>query len=132
MNEFVGSSEKIENEKNIKREKAKLKKLLAAMNPERLKAVESLIDSAAFQTVQLKILRDHINEYGMSETYRHGENQHGRKRSPEADIYLQLSKNHGQLLRQLVDLLPDHERERIKEDELMSFIKQRPRKIETR
>lgn len=93
-------------ERRTKREKARLRRLLRDMGPERLKAAEKLIDSAAFLAATLQQLQEHINQYGPTCEYQHGANQWGTKRSPEADLYAVYMPQYRATIRLLVELLP--------------------------
>lgn len=70
------------------------------------KAVNSLIENAAFMSVTLKELQQTINEKGVISEYQNGENQWGTKKSPEVEIYNTMIKNHMSVIKQLTDLLP--------------------------
>lgn len=93
-------------QKETRRIKTALKKILAKLEPDRLKAADSMLDNAAFLIVTLARLRDAMNERGVVEIYQHGENQSGRKISAEAQLYNQLIKNYLATMKQVLDLLP--------------------------
>lgn len=93
-------------EKKIKKELAKLKKILADIDEDRKKAVEKLIGNVAFMAVTLDELQDAINEKGCIEEYQNGNNQFGYKESSEIKVYNSLIKNYTTSMKQLLDQLP--------------------------
>lgn len=93
-------------EQRIKTEVRRLNSLFSKMNKSTKKVVKSLIENAAFMTVTLEDLQDHINEHGVTDKYQNGENQWGIKKSPEVEIHIAMTKNHNATMKQLADLLP--------------------------
>ena len=59
--------EKSEKQKEIQKEKTKIKKLLADVEKEKVKAVESVIDNASFMAVTLRELMLTLEEKGLIE-----------------------------------------------------------------
>lgn len=96
----------LELEKRKKREITRLKKLFKEVPKEKMDTVRSLVDNAAFMTVQLEDLQVIINQKGVTSEYRNSETQYGTKKSPEVEIYNSMIKNHMSIIRQLTDLLP--------------------------
>ena len=94
----------------IKKEKEKLATRFADIEEKTKKAVESLIDEAAFMAASLFELRKIINEKGYTEEYQNGENQKGTKKCSEVEIYINLSKNYMSIMKQLTDLIPKPQR----------------------
>ena len=74
-------------EKLIKAEIARLAKIFKQLSKDRLAAVKSLIEEAAFMSVTLLDLRKTINRDGVVSVYQNGENQWGTKKSPEIEVY---------------------------------------------
>ncbi len=109
-------------DKRIKKEIAKLKRLYKNLPKDKLSAIASLIQNAAFMAVTLEDLQAAINENGCISTYQNGENQWGTKKSPEADVYNTMIKNYSQVIRQITEMLPKEEQGAIK-DELIDFLK---------
>lgn len=85
--------------------------------------MQSLIDSASFQTVILSALEKHIAEHGTTSEYQNGANQWGTKRSPEVEVYNSMIKNQMGIIRQLTDLI---DRTGVEEDDgFESFLQKR-------
>lgn len=90
----------------IKAEKRKLAGIYTRMNKKTKKAVDSLVDEAAFMAASLYELREIINEKGYVETYQNGANQKGVKKCSEVEIYNTMIKNYSSVVKQLTDLIP--------------------------
>lgn len=90
----------------IKAEKRKLAGIYTRMDKKTKKAVDSLIDEAAFMAASLYELREIINEKGYVETYQNGANQKGVKKCSEVEIYNTMIKNYSSVVKQLTDLIP--------------------------
>ena len=114
---------KIEREKRIKAEIKRLEKLFTGIEARTKKAVKSLIENAAFMAITLEDLQDEMNANGCISKYQNGENQWGTKKSPEADIYISMSKNLMSATKQLTDLLPsDGKGAKEKPDEFLKLL----------
>lgn len=111
----------------IKKEFNRLKRIFKNIPKDRKDTAISLIRNAAFMTITLDDLQDHINRHGVISEYQNGNNQWGTKKSPEVDIYNTMIKNHMSVIKQLCDLLPDDARKEAA-DELMEFVKGASRK----
>lgn len=98
-------------ERAIKREKARLKKMLVLADKDQLRAAESLIDNLAYMAVELADLRAHLTKHGVTSRYQNGENQWGTKKSPEAEVYTSLMQRYLPAMKQLLDLLPEKPKE---------------------
>lgn len=103
------------------KEKKKLNRIIKNIPEDKKKLVEGLIADASFQAEQLEVLRQHIVENGWSEEYQNGANQHGKKTSVEADMYVKVQKSYASLIKQLTDLLPQ-EAVNKNNDELLEFL----------
>ena len=90
----------------IKEEKRKLAGIYTRMDKKTEKAVDSLVDEAAFMAASLYELREIINEKGYVETYQNGANQKGVKKCSEVEIYNTMIKNYSSVVKQLTDLIP--------------------------
>lgn len=90
----------------IKAEKRKLSGIYTRLDKKTKKAVESLVDEAAFMAASLYELREIINEKGYVETYQNGANQKGVKKCSEVEIYNTMIKNYSSVVKQLTDLIP--------------------------
>ena len=112
-------SDKLE---RIDKEMKRIKKLLKAIDKDRLATMQSLIKNAAFMSVTLDDLQDAMNQNGVISEYQNGENQWGTKKSPEVEIYNTMIKNHMTIMKQLIDLLPETN-SNDKKDLLLEFLK---------
>ena len=90
----------------IKAEKRKLAGIYTRMDKKTKKAVDSLVDEAAFMAASFYELREIINEKGYVETYQNGANQKGVKKCSEVEIYNTMIKNYSSVVKQLTDLIP--------------------------
>ena len=101
-------------EQRIKQENTRLRGIYKELDENKKKIILPLIQKAAFMHVELEDLQEHIAEHGITEEYQNGENQHGRKRSPEADVYIALTKNYTAIIKQLTELAPAAKRKKSK------------------
>lgn len=93
-------------EELIKKEQRRLKSIFKDLEPNKKKLVTPLIEKAAFMSVELDELQAFLAVEGFTSEYQNGENQWGTKKSPEADVYIALSKNYTAVIKQLTDLVP--------------------------
>ena len=93
-------------EEIIKSEKRKLSGIYTRLDKKTKKAVDSLIDDAAFMAASLYELRQIIDEKGYTEEYQNGANQKGVKKCSEVEVYNTMIKNYMATIKQLTDLLP--------------------------
>lgn len=111
----------------IKAEKRKLSGIYSRLDKKTKKAVESLIDEAAFMAASLYELRQIIDQKGYTEEYQNGANQKGVKKCSEVEIYNTMIKNYMSTVKQLTDLLPK-EQDKVKlemGDDFMDFVRGR-------
>lgn len=111
----------------IKAEKRKLSGIYSRLDKKTKKAVDSLIDEAAFMAASLYELRQIIDEKGYTEEYQNGANQKGVKKCSEVEIYNTMIKNYMSTVKQLTDLLPK-EQDKVKVemgDDFMDFVRGR-------
>ena len=90
----------------IKSEKRKLAGIYTRLDKKTKKAVDSLVDEAAFMAASLYELRKTIDEKGYTEEYQNGANQKGVKKCSEVEIYNTMIKNYSAIVKQLTDLIP--------------------------
>jgi hypothetical protein len=114
-------TEDMSKEDRIQAEFKSLRKNLLAMAPAVKKINESLIYRAAFMRITLEDLEATINRDGPVCEYQNGENQWGTKKSPEIDIYNNMSKNYAAVIKQLISSIPNTE-DRPKIDEFDKFV----------
>ncbi len=105
-NEDVNSKE-LKEVPDYNKELKKLNKIFKNISKDKKDLVQKLIKSAAFMTVELTKLENHISIHGVSETYQNGENQSGKKMSTEASAYNTMIKNYTSIIKQLTELLPE-------------------------
>lgn len=101
----------------------KLKRIFKEVPENKKKVVEKLMDNAAFMAEQLELLQEDIKEKGYISEYQNGENQWGTKKAPEIEIYTATIKNYSNIIKQLLELLP--ETEEIAADEFTVFMRER-------
>lgn len=118
----VVSEEELENKrKKIKQQKNKLKKIFNQLDKGTFSLVQNLINELAFMSITLEENRQHIEEHGVKELYMNGKGQFGYKESVESKNYNAMIKNYSNIVKQLVDFLPDKEKKGAGED-LLKFI----------
>ena len=98
-------------EKNAKIEKEirRLRRLFSKIDKNKKNLVYTTIDDIAFMTVTMQELREKIIREGTSIEYKNGENQWGKKQSPDAQLYLQMSQKQTQAMKILIDCMPKME-----------------------
>lgn len=92
----------------------------------KIKAAKELILNISFMSVELSFLREAISKNGVIEEYKNGENQWGRKKSAEIDVYNTTLKNFATLNKQLLYLFDAKTKTDKEKDELFNFIKSKP------
>lgn len=107
MEEKDVNSKELKKADETSKELKKLKKIFKNIPKDKKNLVEKLIETAAFMSVELKYLEDHISKYGVSEEYQNGKDQYGTKMSTEASAYNTMVKNYTSIIKQLIELLPD-------------------------
>ena len=115
----------IEQQKKIKKEVARLKRLFKNIDENKKKLVFATIEDVAFMTVTMEDLREKIVRTGTTVTYKNGKNQYGKKQSPDAQLYLQMSQKQTQAMKILVDCLPKTEKPTNKDDGFDDFVHSR-------
>lgn len=98
--------EELTKEEKIIKEEKKLLKLYRGLPKNQLILSKKLIQNAAFMAVTLEDLQDAINKNGCVETYRHGENQSGKKATTESQTYNAMIKNYTAIIDKLDKMLP--------------------------
>ena len=94
-------------EERISRERRRLRRLIRDIGSDRRAVGERLVDNIAFMVVMLQDLQCEILEKGATSVYQNGANQWGTKKSPEAELYIQLMQRFIPAVKQFMDLLPD-------------------------
>lgn len=96
----------LDKNQRIKREEDKLKSIFKDLADDARKTTEKLIGNAAFMAVTLEDLQEYINAHGCTEEYQNGENQFGKKKSSEVDVYNTMIKNYKAVIDTLLGRLP--------------------------
>lgn len=94
-------------EKDVKKEKNRLKKVFKEIEEKKKRAAEGLFDEAAFMRISLRMLKDDLQENGFTEMFQQSEKQEPYERErPQAKIYATMNGNYQKIIKQLTDLLP--------------------------
>jgi hypothetical protein len=101
--------ERQEKERRMKREKARLRRIYRDIGRDRLRGLDSLIGQTAFMGVIVEDLQRHMTEHGATVEWHNGPDQSGRKRTPEAKLYLAFMGLYRAATGFLDDLLPQYE-----------------------
>lgn len=88
----------------IKKEKAKFSAICKNIEPEKKKALETLVGEAAFMGASLFQLREIIDKKGYTEEYQNGANQKGVKKRSEVEIYNVMIKNYTAAIKQIMEI----------------------------
>lgn len=97
---------KAQKDARIKQEKLRLAGIFKQLSEDCKKTAEKLIDNAAFMSATLDDLQEYINENGCTETYQNGQNQFGKKKSSEVEVYNTMIKNYKAVIDTLIGLMP--------------------------
>lgn len=123
---YDSAAEYLEKNKRIKREVNRLKKLFKDIDDNKKKLVLTTIEDIAFMTITMQDLRENIVRTGTTVTYKNGENQYGKKQSPDAQLYLQMSQKQTQAMKILLDCMPKKEKKGGEpEDDFDNFVNER-------
>lgn len=123
--EYDSISSYLERKKEIKKEERRLKRLFTAIDENKKKLVYTTIEDVAFMTVTMRELRENIIRDGTEVEYKNGENQYGKKQSPDAQLYLQMSQKQTQAMKILTECLPKTEKPLKMDDGFEDFLKGR-------
>lgn len=106
----------------MKREILRIKKLLRELPEDRLKIADGMIRRAAFMQITLEDLEEDIKKNGTVESFTQTRDIEYDRERPSVRIYNTLVKNYANAMKQIVDLLPEHEAVK-KKDQLLEFLK---------
>lgn len=99
--------QEIEKDIAIKNEIKRIKKGLKNIHKDTLKMNEGLIEHTAYLQVTLVNMKKELDETnGWTCEYQNGENQFGKKKSPEAEVFITLDKSYREAMKQINELLP--------------------------
>lgn len=107
-------------EERISRERRRLRRLIRGLDRDRRTVAERLVDNLAFMVVMLQDLQRDVLEKGATSVYQNGANQWGTKKSPEAELYIQLLQRFIPAVKQFMDLLPDESKAAV--DPLLDYV----------
>lgn len=106
MAEDIGIFTEVEREAKIKKELARLRRVLVDLSPESAKIMDGLVQDAAFMAVTLEEARLIIRRDGIIETYQNGANQSGRKKSSAVEVYDKMVNTYMKAVKQICDGMP--------------------------
>lgn len=95
-----------EREAKVKKELARLRKILAELNPDSAKIMDGLVHDTAFMAVTLEEARLMIRRDGIIEKYQNGANQCGLKKSSAVEVYDKMVNTYMKAVKQICDGLP--------------------------
>lgn len=98
----------------ISEEEARLTGIFSGIGSDQAAVCTELIRNAAFMAVSLRDLQDLLNDGGYVEPYQNGPNQSGTRIAPAAQIYTKLIANYNAVIKSLVALLPEGDKEAAK------------------
>lgn len=114
-------------ETRIKKEKKRLNEIYKDL-PEKKKAIaEGVIDRASFMRVKMEDLEEHFKVHGLTEDFQQSERVAPYKRkTPEADLYIQLSTQYTKITTLLDGMLPKVKEQPITEEDVFDdFVESR-------
>lgn len=109
----------------INAEKRRLWRNYENMTEARRALAEKLVDRAASQLIMVEDLEEYIQENGYTEEYQNGATQTGKKQSSEMQVYIAVSRQYNQTIKQLDDMIKQEPQE-VHESSLAGFMQQKP------
>jgi|LauGreDrversion4_2_1035121.scaffolds.fasta_scaffold37641_4 hypothetical protein len=106
----------------VRKEILRIKKLLRELPEDRLKIADGIIRRAAFMQVTLEDLEDDIKVNGTTENFSQARDIEYDRERPSVRIYNTLVKNYAAAMKQIVDMLPQNDTAK-KKDQLLEFLK---------
>ena len=106
----------------MKKEILRIKKLLRELPEDRLKIADGMIKRAAFMQVTLEDLEEDIKVNGTVEEFTQTKGIEYDRERPAVRIYNTLVKNYSNAMKQIVDMLPETDGVK-KKDQLLEFLK---------
>lgn len=100
------SKKELSVEERIKKEMNRLNAIFKNIDPDKKKIAKVLIENLAFMTIQMEEMMARINVEGVTIEYQNGENQWGKKKSPDVETYNSFNKQSSAIVKQLTDMLP--------------------------
>jgi hypothetical protein len=94
--------------KRISKEEKKLRQVMRDVTDDRVQTVDGLIKRAAFMRITLEGWEKDIQENGYVEPFSQSDKaEHYDRERPVVRLYNQMIKNYSQVMRQLLDLIPN-------------------------
>lgn len=115
--------EELKKEVRIKKEVARLKRVLKYIDADKFKVAEGVIKRTAFMLIVLEDLEEDMNLKGTTEKFKQGDAPAYDRERPAARIYNSTIKNYTAACKQLFDFLPDGVKTDVIKDELLDFMK---------
>src|SRR5690606_31162849 len=122
--EDIRASAAEEKAKKIKTELTRLKKVVKELTEGKRRIVDGLVQEAAFMRATLEETREIIDREGVIELFEQGAQRFLREH-PATKVYASLINRYSAVVKQLIDLLPDGDKQKTEADELMAFVKRR-------
>lgn len=115
-------SRQLEKQKAVKKEMARLTKIFRNIPPNIYSAAESLIEEASYMRATMAELKAIIDITGPVEQFEQGSNKFLREH-PAVKTYNTMIQRYATICKQLFDLLPNVDKDKKNEDELLAFVK---------
>jgi len=96
-------------EDRINAERERLTDIYKTIEEKRRLTVRGLIERAAYMLVTLQDLEKDLDEKGIWEMFRQGDQEPYERKRPAADFYNQINNSYQKIIKQLSDLLPKEE-----------------------
>lgn len=106
----------------VKKEIIRLKKLLKDLPEDKLKIADGMIKRVSFMQVTLEDLEEDIKANGMIELFAQNKEVEYDRERPSVRIYNTIIKNYASAMKQIVDMLPQVDGVK-KKDQLLEFLK---------
>lgn len=116
-----------EKKKRIKKERNRVEKLIKGyenVEKDTINMLDLTLNNLAYLRVKIEDLGEHVLVHGVTEEYKNGANQWGKKMSSEYEAYVQAVKLYQSSMKQMRDFLPKDTAKDV-ESELAKFIKER-------
>src|SRR5690606_30743911 len=108
-----------EKAKKIESELTRLREVFADIPEDKQRIADGLMQEAAFMRVTLEETREIIDREGVIERFEQGAQKFLREH-PATKVYASLINRYSAVVKQLIDLLPDGDKQKTEADELMA------------
>lgn len=111
------SKKELTREERIRKEFLRLKRSFKDLDKVKMNIVDGLLNRAAFMRIALEDYEKDINENGSIEMFSQSDDQIPYERArPVMQFYNTTNQNYQRIIKQLVDLLPNNQKEKTLED----------------